>query len=436
MRYEYDKPALESIAIQDVITALGGSFQKDREPSGRQYNMHCCNASFHNEGDNKPSLTVWTEKNICKCHVCGIGGNPIAIAKAMHKGDFKAACEWLHDTFNIPYIDGEHAPKQAPRKFERPQYKTEYLSFNKEKKFKSIAVEDFIGKYRELKKDQRLKLVYTFLYRYSLKTDRSPLIAYYTSRNIANNHHVEKLGFLSNKDVIDAVEQAKKVFPVDDLIEFGLINGSDHKFPLKWKQVSNAVLIPAFDIYTDLVEGFMLRPVDDSNAWFKGKESRLSIPSILKPLPFGTGYKVLSGDCDIYITEGHIDALSLPENLCFIATPGVQAFEPEQLGVLKGRNIKLVFDQDDAGQKAAWGYTELSFLDQNLVVLNSQKDDLEGMLRILKSQGIEAGTRIVEGFKDQLLKAGVASVKIITWDKKLGKDINDLLVNDNLNKVF
>lgn len=432
----YNLQALEALPIQDVVIALGGSYQKDREPSGRQYNMHCCNAGFHNDEDKKPSLTVWTEKNICKCHVCGIGGNPIALARVMHKGDFKAACEWLHDTFSVAYAEDDNTARQQAKKFERPLYKTEYISFDKERKFKSIVIEDFLKVYANLKQDQKLKLVYTYLYRYSLNTSREALSNYYTTRGVINNHHLNKLGFLSEIDVENVVVAMKAIFPVEDLIVFGILNNSEHKFPLKWKQVRNAVLVPAFDTYTDLVEGFMLRPVDGSNAWFKGKESRLSIPSILKPMPFGTGYKVLSGDCDIYITEGHVDALSLPEELCFIATPGVQAFEPEQLGVLRGRNIKLVFDQDDAGQKAAWGYFEVSFLNQTMIILQDQKNDLDGMLNILKNQGVEVSLRKIDGFKDQLIKAGVASVEILTWNKDLGKDVNDLLVNGNLNKVF
>jgi len=278
-------------------------------------------------------------------------------------------------------------------------------------------------------------MVYTYLYRFSLSVDREKLNNYYYSRGIVNNIHLDKIGFLSQEDISVIVSKLCEIFPIEDLVEFGVINSSDHKFPLKWKNPINVSLVPAFDIYTDLVEGFMLRPVDKSNSWFKGKESRLSVPSILKPLPFGIGFRILSADCDIYITEGHIDALSLPNNKYFIAAPGVQSFEKEQLGLLKGRNIKLVFDQDESGQKVAWGYSEISFLGKSIAVLNSDKDNLEGMLNIFQSQGIEYTCRKVDGFKNQLLKAGVASVEVITWDKNLGGDINELLINENLVKI-
>lgn len=441
MRLEYDTEALEAIPVQDVVSALGGRFPKDSEPSVKQYNMHCCNSSFHKEGDNKPSLTIWKSKNICKCHVCGTAGNSIAVAKQMHKGDFKQACEWLHDAFSIPYKSGSSYQGKSAKKFSKLKPKQiEYIRFDKSLGFTHVEVKEFVKKYVQLSKEQKLKLVYTYIYRFSLSTDRKKLYEYYNSRSIKKNKHIEKIGFLSEKDVKIVVEKLKAFFDKEDLVEFGIINGPDHHyFPLQWKQIKKCLVVPAFSIYTDLVEGMMLRPVDKSNKWFTGKESRLSSPSILKPLPFGVGYGVLSKECDIYITEGHIDAFSLPQNYCFIATPGVQAFEQEQLGILQGRNIKLVFDQDDAGQQAAWGFTVLEFLDQKLTILHDKQDvkeDIKATRRLLESQGIKVSQVVHEGFRDRLLKAGVKSVEVVTWDKKLGKDINDLLINGNLSKVF
>jgi len=226
-------------------------------------------------------------------------------------------------------------------------------------------------------------------------------------------------------------------------VRFEILHSKDHKyFPLQWRQLKECLVVPSFSIHTDLIEGMMFRPIDEeSNKWFKGKEKRMSIASILKPHPFGMGYGLLSKDCDIYITEGHIDAFSLPSNYCFIAPPGVQAFEQEHLGLLKGRNIKLVFDQDEsmAGQQSAFGYTVLEFLDQKLTILHDRQGvrrDIETTKRLLESQGIKISMYSHEGLRDKLLKAGVKSVEVITWDRSLGGDINDLLVNGNLNKVF
>jgi len=425
----FNLEALKAIPVDEVIVALGGNYKNDRKGGSKQYNMHCCNSSFHKDGDKKPSMTIWSPKNIAKCHVCDTKGDPISIAKAMFGGDFKVACEWLHDTFSIPYMDGSVSAvkKQAPKKLKK---EIEYQTFDKSISFQHIKLKDYIKKYDSLNDVQRLKLIYTFMYRFSLCTNRSKLREFYQGRGIKNNPHLDKLGFLSKEDIKILLTKMIKIFKEEDLVSFGIIHPKDHKFPLSWKSISNAVLVPHFSVYTDLVEGFMLRPVDDTNKWFNGKEMRLSTPSILKPMPFGAGYRVLNGDCDIYITEGHIDALSLPHHFCFLAAPGVQSFEKEQLGMLKGRNIKLVFDMDDAGQKAAWGYTEISYQGQELVVLNNELDGLDGMIKFLKKQEIEVKTRRVDGFRDQLLKAGVASVEIVSWDNSFGKDVNEVLLQN------
>ena len=427
----FDIEKLEQIPIDEVIKALGGDYKKH---NGKQFNMMCCNKAFHEHGDKKPSLTVWVDKNICKCHVCGIKGNPISVAKEM-LGDFKEACKWLHETFSIPYANG-CTPKSTAQKIVKPTPKPiDYLRFNKTKKFTKVKIGDWISKYDKLSKVQKLKMVYTFIYRFSLNTDRSKLLEYYKGRQIDKNPHLSKIGYLSIEDITLLLNKLS-IFPTEDLIEFGIINDAKHKFPLSWKSPKNVAVVPSFGIYNNLIEGMMLRPVDNTNKWFKGKESRLSIPNILKPLPFGFGYKILQNTCDIYITEGHIDALSLPQNYCFIASPGVTALEKEQLGLLQGKVIKLVFDQDEAGLKNALGYFEVSFLDQRMTILKSQKDDLEGMKNILKSQGIEMKITEYTGLKDKLLKAGVKSVEVVRWNKDLGKDINELLLNGNLSKVF
>lgn len=426
----YDTEKLDQIPINDVVEALGGSYKNDKLPSVQQYNMRCCNSAQHKDNDKKPSLTIWKEINACKCHVCGIKGHPIALVQMAKNKDFKEACEWLHDTFKVPYKEEGGIPRKQAEKFLKAEPKEiKYMSFDKGKKYTIIPINKFIGRYTQLSKQQRLKIVYTYIYKESLKTDRKTLMSYYTSRGIENNIHLDKIGFLDKEDITNVISQLTERFPLEDLIEFGILNNATHKFPFQWRQPKKVILVPSFDLYSNMVEGFMLRPVDDTNHWFKGKESRLSVPSILKPLPFGLGYKILRSDCDIYITEGHIDALSLPSELCFIGVPGINSFEKEQLGLLKGRNIKLCFDQDEPGQMAAWGHTTITFLSKTFVIPNSQKEDIEGMIRVFKTMQIDFDIRTEEGFRDVLLKAGAKSVEIMTWDPKLGKDLNDLVHN-------
>lgn len=426
---EFNIEKLEEIPINEVIEAFGGNYKLDNRPGGKQYNMHCCNGIAHKENDKKPSLTIWTDMNICKCQTgCPVKGNPIAVARVMFNNNFKQACEWLHDTFSIPYKDGTNKTGIVKKFVKSKQKPFKYDVFNKNKKYHKIKVSSWIKKYKDLSKVQKLKLVYTYMYRFSLTTDRKSLYKYYFSRKISH-FHMDKIGYLSSSDVDELSTELMNHFPIEDLIEFGILNNSKHKYyPLSWKKTKNVLVVPSFSLYSDLVEGFMFRPIDkDSNKWFQGKEDRLSIPSIIKPMPFGVGLKLLKSDCDIYITEGHIDAFSLPDDFCFIAVPGVSAFDKAHLGLLKGRNIKLVFDMDNPGQEKAWGYYQITTDTFSKNVLKSQKEDVEAMIRDFKSQGLRISINEVEGFQDELIKAGVNSVEIITWDKNLGEDINELL---------
>jgi DNA primase len=424
MTFNVDK--LDQIPINEIVETLGGSYKMDKGPGSKSYNMRCCNGAYHKDGDKKPSLTIWTNKNYCQCHVCGIKGHPINLTMMMLNADFKEACKWLHETFSIPYKDGSKS-NYIPKTIKKPKIKEiEYDRFNKSQKFSKILLRDWFEKYSTLSREQKLKMVYSYIYRYSLLCDRKKLNDYYASRKISNKH-LEKIGFLDEKEIPNLISELLSYYPIEDLVEFDIINDSKHKFPLSWKQLKNCLVIPSFSIYTDLIEGFMLRPIDNSNGWFKAKEKRVSKSEIIKPLAFGFGYKILSSDCDIYITEGHIDALSLPEEYCFIAAPGVNALEHKQLGLLRGKNIKLVFDQDEAGLRSAWGYYEVSFLNQKLLILKNQKEDLEGMKNIFKIQNIEFSIFEHKGLKDKLLEAGAKSVNVICWDKNLGKDINELL---------
>jgi DNA primase len=134
----------------------------------------------------------------------------------------------------------------------------------------------------------------------------------------------------------------------------------------------------------------------------KIKELQVSCVDIVKPLPFGMGYKMLKDvDSCIFATEGHPDALAIPTNVkeCnstyFMAIPGVNgiAGNQEVLGLLKGRIVYICFDQDKAGQDGA------------------------------------------EKFAKMLQAAGAIPI-IKLWDQKLGDDINNLRINGNIGKVF
>ena len=106
---------------------------------------------------------------------------------------------------------------------------------------------------------------------------------------------------------------------------------------------------------------------------------------MLNPLPYPITYQKLKKYDSFVFTEGHIDALSLSIKN-FVAIEGVSSFNLYHLGLFFGKKIYLAFDLDEAGIKAA------------------------------------------EKFEKVFKKLNI-SYKILTWDKKYGKDINEILSN-------
>ena len=83
---------LQQLHIEEVV----GEFV-DLKKTGANYKGLC---PFHQ--DNNPSFVVSPNKNICKCFVCGAGGNPIKFYSEYKKISFVEAVEELAKKYNIP----------------------------------------------------------------------------------------------------------------------------------------------------------------------------------------------------------------------------------------------------------------------------------------------------------------------------------------------
>ncbi|MGL5543959.1 MAG: DNA primase [Cetobacterium sp.] len=83
---------LQQLHIEDVVGEI-----VDLKKTGANYKGLC---PFHQ--DNNPSFVVSPSKNICKCFVCGAGGNPIKFYSEYKKISFVEAVEELAKKYNIP----------------------------------------------------------------------------------------------------------------------------------------------------------------------------------------------------------------------------------------------------------------------------------------------------------------------------------------------
>ena len=212
----------------------------------------------------------------------------------------------------------------------------------------------------------------TFIYMFSLNKSSFLKDEYYKSRGIYNT---KELGSLNFSDMKELEQKLLKNFDIKSLQKFNIFKNDKFKYSF-----SSFSVVPSFDLYSNLITAIRLRNLRQS----KIKEIELSASRIANPLPFGlTRDKLLKYDV-FYFTEGHIDALSLNiEN--FVAVEGVNSFHKKFFGLFKGKRIIFIFDQDKAGVEGA---KKLAFFADKLHIENS----------------------------------------IISWDKKHGNDINELLV--------
>lgn len=343
MRYDLER--LGQLNIKDVLEALGA------RPSHNGRVFHCFNVNAHKDNDNNASMSIYERTNSCHCFTCGISGTPVNIAKHKFGGDFKEACEFLHATFKIATLDNNPVRQVKVQSVQKPKQATQFMEFDTSKPYATIGdLDSFVKLYDKMSDAQKLKLIYTSLYRFSLSTNQERKEAYYLKRGIKKLNLVDKIGFLTYLDVKNLENHLLERFPIEDLIRFKIFSAKTKAFNYAF----NIAVVPNFDLYSNMVVGFSFRSIDPT---YKGaKEVNISCSNIAYPMPFGLEYERLKNCEWIWICEGHIDALSLQnyyessDKVCIIAFNGVFAYKKELLSLFKGKKrVVLSFDKDDAG---------------------------------------------------------------------------------------
>ena len=104
---------LINLNIQDVV----GDYVQLKK-AGVNWKGLC---PFHD--DKTPSFYVSPSKNICKCFVCGKGGNPISFVMEKENCDFRQACKNLGDKYHIKIEEEE--PREQTKEERELQMKRE-----------------------------------------------------------------------------------------------------------------------------------------------------------------------------------------------------------------------------------------------------------------------------------------------------------------------
>ena len=466
-KYKYIYPHVDvfnnSIKIEQVLALIC-------ENNGIKY--------FCPNGHSKPQrIQIYKTPNICKCHNCNeVKGSPVDVAKWYKGGNFIDGLKWLSENFGIQkvlnpdYIDekgqtlSSEELKKAQESIRALQEtikheiketitKIDYLEFDVSKKYKVVeAIKEFLPGatlWEKLDDSRKLKVVYTWFYRETFTYgSQTAKYMYYKKRGIdTENKWLKKISYLAVENFEDIYSKATALFPMELLELVGLAKKDDNgEFKLSFSYVKKGgiLIVPSFDLYSNMVTGFMLRPTHPEQ-WMKDrhmKEIQLSNTSLIFPIPFGLTNYSLRKFNDFYVTEGHPDGLALPDNgndekgRGFFSTPGVNGLNESHLGLLKGKRVIICFDQDRAGQKSAFGYSVIEYNGQRVDFVNKLEDfkKLE-KINSLKSSNLEFKEIAYQGISSKLEKAGVEYF-IKQWDTKLGSDVNDVRIYGNLSKVF
>ncbi len=129
------------------------------------------------------------------------------------------------------------------------------MEFDTSKPYATIGdLDSFVKLYDKMSDAQKLKLIYTSLYRFSLETNQERKEAYYLKRDIKKLNLVDKIGFLTYLDVKNLENHLLERFPIEDLIRFKIFSAKTKAFNYAF----NIAVVPNFDLYSNMVVGFFI----------------------------------------------------------------------------------------------------------------------------------------------------------------------------------
>ena len=353
---------VDSLKIEEVV----GEFV-ELHKSGANYKGLC---PFH--ADTTPSFMVSPNKNICKCFVCGAGGNPITFYARYKKISFIEAVEELSNKYKIPI-------KVSKESFNKSRNNDKYYKImNEAHEFFKTSIFSINGR---------------------------EALEYLSGRQVTPKIIKENgLGFAPNKwsELNDYL--IGKGYEGKDLLALGLIkegeNGSTYD------AFRNRIIFPIYSIHGDVI-AFGGRTLE------KDKDTPKYINSPDTPI-FKKGRNLYGIERSnivkkknyAMLMEGYMDVLSAYLYGFNVAlAPLGTALTEEQGAILKRytQNIILCFDSDNAGQMA----TERAGL-----ILKS----LGFNIRVLQLEGAKDPDEYLKHFgKESFLKCVKNSMEIFDF---------------------
>ncbi len=290
---------------------------------------------FH--GEKTPSFTVSPVKGIYKCFGCGKAGNTVGFIMDHLKLSYPEALKWLAKKYGIEIVEKEFTPEEKKAQTEREsmlivmqyaqRYFTEMMLSSDEGK--SIGLGYF--KERELRNDiiERFHLGYSLEGRTAfsvaaIKAGYLPEYLVKTGMSIVSNRHVEGQP-LKESDLFDRYA-GRVMFPIHD--DGGRVVAFGGRTLSKEKKVAKYINSPETEIYN---------------------KSRILYGLWL-------GKKAIQEKDLCYLVEGYMDVIAMHqvgiENV--VASSGTSLTIDQIKSIHRfTRNIVVLYDGDEAGQKAS-----------------------------------------------------------------------------------
>lgn len=346
---------IEEIKARLNIVELIGSYVK-LDKSGAHYKA-CC--PFHQE--RTPSFMVNEEKNMWHCFGCGKGGDVFAFVMEMEGLEFREALKMLAERAGV----------------ELPQYRGE--AKNKETKDRIYDLLELATKFYE-------KQLWD-------GSGKEKILAYLKGRGLSDDSIRKfRLGYAPDgwRHMLEFL--TSKGFKTEELEQAGLIikktqehqaSGITHPASAAYyDRFRDRIMFPVFDILGRVI-GYSARVSpggDESQAkYINTPETPVYHKSRALYGLFHAKQAMKQSGATV-IVEGNMDVIAMHQAGIgnTVALSGT-ALTPEQLTMMKryGNEVRLFFDMDGAGQKAARKSAELALekeLSVSVIALASGKD--------------------------------------------------------------
>jgi len=277
---------------------------------------------FHAE--KRPSFTVSQDKQIFHCFGCGQGGNVFTFVMQYHNLGFPEAVRFLAQKYGIEIPTRDMSPAQK-RKFE---VRERLLELNQEAAdyFKRVLLETTLGRRGRdylSKREMTQEVIDRFALGYAPKGWHN-LVEYFSRKRVS----------------------------LDDVETAGLVIAKNKGY---YDRFRDRIIFPIFDIHERVV-GFGGRSLDDTLPKYLNSPETPVYHKSRSVYGLHVAKKTCRQSGSVFIVEGYFDLLALYchgiKNV--VATLGT-ALTQEHIRILKGyaEQVKLVFDSDEAGMKAA-----------------------------------------------------------------------------------